>query len=106
GVVEFFGQIANALDREWCSVRVEKTEIDVRPRLSAPASVRSPEHDGLNPADPSEPLRERRHQFALSGRELFHSEAPRALLTLFQDCVDRRTWNYANVCVLNRIHCA
>ena len=72
-VVDDLGQFANPLDREGRRFRVENAEIDVRPRLSASTGMRSPEHDGPDPADRSKLFRQRRHQFALFRRELFHS---------------------------------
>lgn len=74
-VVDLLGQFANAPDGEGSLFRVEKAEINVRPRLSASAGMRSAKHDGLYPVDRPEPLRERRHQFALFRRELFHFQA-------------------------------
>src|SRR5262249_29092998 len=71
-VVDGLGQLADALDGEGGGFRVEDVEIEVRLRPGASSGVRSPEHHGLNPADGAEPLRERRHQFTLSRRELFH----------------------------------
>jgi hypothetical protein len=37
--------------------------------------MRSAKHDSPDSADRTEPRRERRHQFALFPRELFHNEA-------------------------------
>src|SRR5262249_48549962 len=57
---------------------------DVRFRPSAPAGIRAPEHNRLNPADRAESLGERRHQLTLFRRKLLHREVLRVSRTCIQ----------------------
>ena len=52
--------------------RVVDVEIDVRSGPGASTGVRPAERDGLNPADPSQPLREGRHEVPSFRRKRCH----------------------------------